>query len=420
MSQESTKKNWFERNPKKTILVILLVVICSLMFAAEKILTVKLHGHGYKPGVRRYIRLKEMDPNYYEVLRPSPDDFRGLEGIIDKQYLVRSDENGFIMPTKVHNHPDLSLVFLGGSTTECMMVEEGFRFPYLAGHLLEEKLHLKVNSYNGGKAGNDSLHSINALLNKVLPLKPDIVVMMHNVNDLTVLLYDKTYWSKNAYRAPMISKPPTFRTATKDLEESFHIIRDMTIPNLSRALKQLPQLVGLGYKEDEFAYIRGKQIKIDRPFLVREFKMNLQTFIDICQVRHIEPVLLTMANRLKEHPDKFINNFHMVRVYALGIDYQDYKETFELFNQTIRDVGAANGVLVIDLAEQIPKEKTYMYDVVHFNDTGSQLAAGVISRGLEPLALKLKKDRLPKNLARVSPSGTAAHRGQGTEVALPQ
>jgi lysophospholipase L1-like esterase len=414
MSERRALKNWFERNPKKTIVCLLLVVICALAFVTEKVLVLRLHGHGYNPGTRRYIRLKEIDPHFCEVLRPTAINLRNLEGVIDKDYLLRSDENGFIMPSKIHSHPDLSVVFLGGSTTECMKVGEDLRFPYLAGRLLENKLHLKVNSYNGGKAGNDSLHSINALLNKVVPLKPDIVVMMHNVNDLTTLLYDKTYWTDNTYRGTLISRPTNFSTAMKDLGESFRILRDITIPNLARALKQLPHLVNVGRQPDEFSYIRGKTIKVDAPFLVREFTMNLQTFIDLCRVRHIEPVLMTMANRLKEHPDQFIID-RLKKVSALGISYAEYKKTFDLFNQTIRDLGAANGVLVIDLARAVPQEKAYIYDVVHLNETGSQLAAALISKGLEPLVLKLKKAGRP-NLAKDASSKSMGERAPAPQI----
>jgi len=54
-----------------------------------------------------------------------------------------------------------------------------------------------VNSYNGAIMGNHSVHSVNTLINKVLPLKPDIVVMEHNFNDLVQLLYmEEGYWCK--------------------------------------------------------------------------------------------------------------------------------------------------------------------------------------------------------------------------------
>lgn len=73
-------------------------------------------------------------------------------------------------------------------------MDEGNRFPCLVGHLLEQKTGKKVTSINAAMGGNNSLHSLDILLNKIIPLKPDVVVMMHNINDLVALMYDKTYW----------------------------------------------------------------------------------------------------------------------------------------------------------------------------------------------------------------------------------
>jgi lysophospholipase L1-like esterase len=60
-------------------------------------------------------------------------------------------------------------------------------------------------------------------------------------------------------------------------------------------------------------------------------------------------------------------------------------ELYARFNQAIREVGKQNGVLVIDLAALIPQDKQYLYDVVHLNNQGSQLAAQLISEHLQPL-----------------------------------
>ena len=97
--------------------------------------------------------------------------------------------------------PDLTLVFLGGSTVACIYVDEESRFPSLVGQLLSQQTGKKVTSYNSGVGGNNSLHSLDILLNKIIPLKPDVVVMMHNINDLVALIYDKTYWSNNPTRS---------------------------------------------------------------------------------------------------------------------------------------------------------------------------------------------------------------------------
>ncbi|MBT6045246.1 MAG: hypothetical protein HN862_08935 [Candidatus Scalindua sp.] len=76
----------------------------------------------------------------------------------------------------------------------------------------------------------------------------------------------------------------------------------------------------------------------------------------------------------------------------LNIDYRGIKELCDIFNQTIRDVGKDNDVLVIDLASHIPKEKEYIADAAHYNDKGSQLASEIISRELYKIIEVNKKE----------------------------
>ena len=102
--------------------------------------------------------------------------------------------------------PDLTLVFLGASTTACIYVEEESRFPYLVGKLLAQKTGKKITSINSGVGGNNSLHSLDILLNKIIPVRsPTSWCMMHNINDLVALIYDRTYWSKNPTRQPIVN-----------------------------------------------------------------------------------------------------------------------------------------------------------------------------------------------------------------------
>src|SRR5450759_3186385 len=371
MDNRSNRKNWLERNPKKVIGAIVLLAIGGLAVVTEKLLARKNHGLINPTGIQRYIKLREFNPLYRDVLVPSQEVLRMSDGLVQKPYVLRVDRQGFIMPAKIHDHPDLTIAFLGGSTTECVYVNEADRFPYLAGRLLEGQTHLKVNSYNAGRSGNNTLHCINVLMNKVVNLKPDVVVLMENINDLAILIYDKTYWNDHPSRSPLIEKPPNFKTVTKDLEHTFHLARDLTFPNLSRELKQLSPFGRLG-KGDEFHGVRGKKTTIDQDLLVREFSLNLQTFINICRAREITPVLMTQASRLTESPDPLIQKSMRSLEVSQGITYTEFKAAFDRLNQTIREVGAKNQVLVIDLAREIPPVKENICDVAHFNDQGSR------------------------------------------------
>ena len=356
MSSDLSRKNWFERHPKKIIFLLVFLVVCVLTMATEKILAWKAGNLRHTAGVKRYIKLREFAPGYADVLLPPKEALTVSDTLVRRDYLIRVDDHGFIMPSKVHEHPDLVLAFLGGSTTECIYDDENNRFPYLAGHLLEEKTGLKVNSYNAAKSGNDSLHTINILVNKVVPLKPDIAVTMENINDLAVLLYEGTYWNNHPTRSPLVVKKPCWKTVGKDLEETFHLARDLVIPNLYGVIHRLVQTESK-FKTDEFKQVRGRKIEVNPDQLVREFTLNLQTFINICRARGITPVLMTMPSRLKDAPDPLIARLMKGLEVQQGITYREFKGAFDRFNQTILEVGARNQVLVVDLAREIPQEK---------------------------------------------------------------
>jgi lysophospholipase L1-like esterase len=396
MDDRTNRKNWLERNPKKVIGALVLLVIGGLAVATEILLARKNHGLINPTGIQRYIKLREFNPLYRDVLAPSQEVMQKSDGLVQKPYILRVDRQGFIMPAKIHDHPDLTIAFLGGSTTECVYVDEDNRFPYLTGRLLERQTGLKVNSYNAGRSGNNTLHCLNVLLNKVVNLKPDVVVLMENINDLAILMYDKTYWNDHPSRSPLIEKPPTFKTVGKDLEQSFHLVRDLTFPNLSRELKKWSPF-GRPEKGDEFHGARGKKITIDQDFLVREFSLNLQTFINICRAREITPVLMTQASRLTESPDPLIQKMMRSLEVSQGITYADFKGAFDRLNQAIRDAGAKNRVLVIDLAREIPPVKENIADVAHFNDQGSKLVAARIAAALTPIIAGLAKKPLSAN-----------------------
>jgi lysophospholipase L1-like esterase len=377
----STTASWFERNPKKTLVALLIAAIILFSLAAEKILAYRNRDNN--PGIQRYIRLREYKPYLSQNLVPPATELVIADNLERKPYRLQIDGNGFIMPSQIHNKPDVSLVFLGGSSTACGYMGENQRFPYVTGRLLESTTGKKFNSYNSGVGGNNSLHSLNILLNKVIPLKPRVVFLCHNINDLTTLLLEKTYWSANPSRSTIVALHPSIGGSLKQL-------RDLLVPNLSLEIGRLSLELKQKFRsstkrltgEDEFAGVRDRKIEYDEAQLRQSFRHNLQLFIDLCRLHQIRPVLLTQANRLKNNPDPIIRASLQDLEKRQGLTYQEYKKLFDGFNDEIRETGRNNGILVIDLAARIPPEKEYLYDIVHFTPLGSQRAAEIIAAAL--------------------------------------
>jgi lysophospholipase L1-like esterase len=312
-----------------------------------------------------------------------------FDTLVYKKYKLRIDKNGFIIPSERYLHPDISLVFLGGSTTVCHYLDEDVRFPYLTGVLLENKLGIKINSYNAGRSGNNSLHSIDILLNKILPLNPKIVVMMHNINDVTTLVYERSYWNNNPSKSVIID------TNNEITTNYLRIMRDRLIPNIATQIRiisnKIKDKLNPGHaNSDEFAHIRGKEITINKTEAIEQFEMNLDIFINICRARKIIPVLMTMPSRIKDIPDVSIAD--IFNKDKLRVSYKEFKAIIDAFNESIRNKAKENHILFVDLAKDIPQEAEYMYDTVHYTETGSKQIAHRVSEHLEPIIKALVRD----------------------------
>lgn len=349
--------NFFEKYPKLATFIFSFIIIAigfSMIFYVVRIDFLQDYQGGKKYSIvdkiiyaircnnERNIRLRELKPNH-DYTRIPAEKYETLEY---KEYHLRTDQNGIIKPSFIHKNPDLQIFFQGGSTTECETVDEEYRFAYLTGRNLERNLKIKVNSDNAAKSGNNSLHSINILVNKLLPYHPNIVVMMHNINDLSALFYEGTYWNNNKTIAP-----------------------------ISCAMKNTKNIK----KGDEWSNSDWQNkilnSKVEQDKIVEQFRQNLKLFINVAKAKNIIPVLMTQANRIESDPDFKTGRGREVDVI--------YKKLYIKFNQIIRDIGKQENILVIDLAKKIPSDKKYIYDVVHLNKVGSIMAADEISRQLE-------------------------------------
>ena len=363
---------------RRRILFFMVLLNVGVVFLADRGVGFlkKLPGTEPKVFSERSIHLRKNLPHldYYETAHYYTN--RPLE---KQRVKFQTDAQGFLLPSKIHEHADVTLVFLGGSTTECRLVQHTNRFPYVVGRLLEEKTGLKVNSYNSGRAGNHTLHSINILINEVIPLKPDRVVLMHALNDMTILLYERSYWNNHRTRAPIKAThlvwdhPPTLLTLVRDSVR-------WVAPHLYTRVASWnrPPIV-----LDEWAHRRKETIIYNTQSITETFADNLRLFVAICRSRAIEPVLMTQANRLCIYPDS--GPAERVKPELVTIPEDDFIAIYAALHETTREVAKALGVMLIELERGILKTSEYIYDPVHYTDKGSLAAADLIVEKLYPV-----------------------------------
>ncbi len=366
------RENRFEKAPRKVLAVlwgVLALALCLGLFFVGKALRDEV-----KRGVERYIVLRERRPSSDIPQRPSKELVAVADGLERKSYPFRADADGYLMPSAVHDKPDLTVVFLGGSTTECMYMQEEERFPYLVGRQLEKALGLKVNSLNGGTAGNNTLHCVLALQGKVLPRRPQAVVLMECVNDLNYQIFVGDYWTSHATRGIVFDK-------------DYGPLKNFLI----RHFMQRKTLAPSG--EDEFAAQRGKKNTLDLAAMSSAYRKNLELFVYLCRQHGVTPVLMTQFNRFTEEPEENLLRQMQPTRDDWGIDFATYRKAYMALQDTLRAVAAEQKVGLIDLGALVPKDKALMYDVVHLNPKGARLVAEIIAQRLPGILKDAAKAR---------------------------
>ena len=358
--------NWIKKSTYLVLYYIIFIILFLLV--AEFIMHSVNKDKGVDFGKERVIRLKEWAPNSKSILIPDDKLMTFTDSLIQKEYIVNIDSNGFINPSKIYDTPDKSIFFVGGSTTECLYVDENKRFPYLVGRYIENNTSLKINSYNAGVSGNHSLHSIDIILNKIIPLSPDYVVFMHNFNDLSINVSDsKAYWNH-------IKNPVIIYT------ESGYIMLKKTIKGYFPILNSLVRNAYYSIFLKELDGVKKKEKRVlDEEKVLNGFRKNLELFVQISKIYQFTPVLMTQFNRIKEVPDKRVKRtFHYYLESIHGVDYKVYFSIYEKMNDVIREVARKENVKLIDLDKIIPKDKKYIYDSIHLNTVGSEYVAKII------------------------------------------
>lgn len=390
-SRLSARPSWFERNPRKTLLALLAVCLIVALAAVELMLERRLEPAPLK----RNIRLKERRPKMNLTLRAERKVNEQQFGPEEGHYSLRTNADGFIEPSGVHRDPQLTLVFLGGSTTECAWVEEESRFAHRVSVLLGQQLDRRVNSFNGGASGANTLHLLDVLLNKVAALKPDVVILMENINDVNIMLFAGSYWNDHRSRSLIVVEEQPGR-----LQQLSSAIGGL-LPGIA---DRLDRTGWFGPSGDEFEGLRGvKRVRsdVDEP----DYEANLVSFVELCRARGTLPILMTQFNRLAAVPDD-VTGENMRRFERdWGMDYVTYKSLVDGFNETIRRVAQEKGADLIDLEALVPKQGRYMYDIVHLNTAGSQLVSEII-------AGELARNAEVRRRAGVAPAtGAESHSG---------
>ena len=278
----------------------------------------------------------------------------------------RTDSLGFILPYQRLDSTKNTVVFMGGSTTECRFVQEENRV-----HRCVERDLKNTSCLNIGNSGNNSMHTMNIFANKILGYDPDVVVLNHNVNDLSILLNTGTYHNNHISRSLLLTSSENLFSYKVGYPKNWFVRK--YIPHISLVL--LPTTFeGGGNPIDEREFPKGPlRDDLDIDSLKIIFKRSLKSLVTYINNWDVKPILMTQGSCFKHFDIKNIDRY----------DGYNLDSLHNVFNEVVRDISHDMNVELVDAERLMEDNKSFFYDSVHYTDSGSVFISNYISKAVK-------------------------------------
>lgn len=311
---------------------------------------------------------------------------------IDSEITITLNVLGFRGPNPPSDFAhQLTLIAIGGSTTQCGYQSDEKTWPAVLGQRLQESFR-DVWMNNVGIPGHTTHGHLAILRDYVAPLHPKLVLFLVGIND--VARASSPGWDREFENVRSHITFSTFKAFLKWASAySEAVALCVSFWRETEAYRG-----GLGYGIDRVARLGSAESTDDErqrlelsvgPRPLRAYADRLTELIVTARAAGIEPVLLTQPIAVGLGVDEVSGaDLAKARVPGWG-NGKTLWEALEAYNDITRLVCRDMDVLLVDLAHQVPKGSRYFADFMHFNNDGAVLVAEIIDRSLCPEIARL-------------------------------
>jgi lysophospholipase L1-like esterase len=306
---------------------------------------------------------------------------------VDSRIVVSTNSLGFRGPDPPPAFAEvLTIVAIGGSTAESLYVSDGKTWPELVGRDLAPSFP-RVWVNNAGLDGHSTFGHRLLLDQRIVRLKPKLVLFLLGINDVgreDLKAADAAVVAGGAGDSLMGSLVGWSARHSAIVATGLNLARYREARKLDRVHRHLEIRWAPVITPDRER--SRAQVALHRERYVPPYAARVADLVTRCRSHGIEPVLLTQ-------PALYGNVVDPETKVYLGTVAVDPERTLhgglawsllELYNDALRQVGSERGVLVVDLAREVPKNSRLFYDFVHFNNDGSEVVASLVAAKLCP------------------------------------
>jgi lysophospholipase L1-like esterase len=150
----------------------------------------------------------------------------------------------------------------------------------------------------------------------------------------------------------------------------------------------LPESIQTAIRTWQIRRSIGAKVALERlpEQAINRFREDLTDIVTVLRANGIEPVVVTHATifgPMPRNPDRAM--LVAWRKFYPMLKEDGFLDLEQRTNQAVRDVAVQQHVTLVDIAREIPGDRKYFADFVHFTDAGAALMAKSLAAGIEPL-----------------------------------
>jgi lysophospholipase L1-like esterase len=285
----------------------------------------------------------------------------------------------------------LTIVTIGGSTTECFYLSDGRTWPDILGQKLSRVFN-RVWINNAGLDGATTYRHLILLEDYLSKLRPKVGLFLIGINDvgagdIAAAQLRRSHYLKRMWRALL------YRSEVYCLEQNLYhylVARSRGLRHQEIDLRKVETL-------DRIPVVTAQaRLQDYRTNSLPFFAARVEKLIQVCRAHRITPVLITQPTLYGPGVDPVTGvNLATVKLgnhLNGGLMFQ----IVNLYNEVTRQEAQTHRVLLIDLAREMPRNSAFYYDYLHYTEAGAAEVAGIVDRGLEPfLARRYPSFRKP-------------------------
>lgn len=270
------------------------------------------------------------------------------------------------------------ILCLGGSTTEGL---RGQSYPAQLKPIIQKLYpNLRIEVLNGGKAWYTSKHSLINYVTYCRQWKPDLVIVMHALNDLYRSFSPPDYAIGSYDKCWAHFYGPAFRGAKSETFEEYLYS------------KFLGERTKIWFSELRFKDGDYQSRQIDYPLTqypsIKMFNRHLRALTKYIKKDGAIVMLVSEPSLYKDVMDEKEQSILWIgKTFCWSLvhhrrEYPSYRSlgrAMEAFNRVVKKVAALEKAIFVDGAASLPKDIKYFEDDAHYSESGYHLFAQIIA-----------------------------------------